>query len=52
MATDENTQLDDTEQKVTMDENEEANTIVNTMKDEVLKPMTIVQCSFCCKHSY
>lgn len=48
LATDENVGVDvDVEGKeemvMTLDKNEEANTMVNCVKDEAFKPMTIVQ---------
>lgn len=45
LATDENVEVGRKEEEMvmTLDKNEEADTMVNCVKDEVLKPMTIVQ---------
>lgn len=46
LATDENVEVgrkDDEEMVMTLDKNEEADTMVNCVKDGAFKPMTIVQ---------
>lgn len=45
LATDENVEVGRKEEEMvmTLDKNEEANTMVNCVKDEAFKPMTIVQ---------
>lgn len=48
LATDENVQMGKEQMAMTLDKNEEASTVVNCVKDEAFKPMTIVQCRVCC----
>ena len=53
LATDENVQMGKEQMAMTLDKNEEASTVVNCVKDEAFKPMTLVPrrvgcCRVCC----